>query len=103
MKNDPQLKMAMSATLHCLAGCAIGEITGMVIGTAIGLSNGPTIGLSVVLAFIFGYLLTSLPLLRMGMPLAVVAGIALAADTVSIAVMELADKDRKSTRLNSSH
>ena len=62
--------LAVSATLHCLTGCAIGEILGMLIGTGLGWSNWPTVALSVVLAFFFGYLLTSLPLLRAGEPLA---------------------------------
>src|SRR6476661_1315124 len=77
--------IALSATLHCLTGCALGEIAGMVIGTAAGLSNGATIMLSVALAFVFGYSLTSWPLLRAGLALAVVAPIAFASDTASIA------------------
>ena len=84
-------EVAFTATLHCLTGCAIGEIAGMAIGTALGLSNWTTVALAVVLAFAFGYTLTSLPLLRAGMALAVVAPIALATDTVSIAVMEVVD------------
>jgi hypothetical protein len=83
--------MAISATLHCLTGCAIGEIAGMVIGTALGLSNGTTVIVSIVLAFVFGYTLTSLPLLKAGLALAVVAPIALASDTFSIATMEVID------------
>ena len=83
--------MALSATLHCLTGCAIGEVVGVVIGTALGWSNGPTIVLGIVLAFVFGYSLTSLPLLRGGLALAAVIPIALASDTLSIAVMELVD------------
>ncbi|HWK27181.1 MAG TPA: DUF4396 domain-containing protein [Solirubrobacter sp.] len=83
--------MALSATLHCLTGCAIGEIAGMVVGTALGLSNTATIVLSIALAFVFGYSLTSLPLLRAGMALSVVAPIAFASDTASIALMELVD------------
>lgn len=82
---------AISATLHCLTGCAIGEILGMAIGTALGLANWPTVALSVALAFLFGYSLTSLPLLRAGLALATVIPIALASDTFSIAVMELVD------------
>ena len=82
---------AVSATLHCLTGCAIGEIAGVAIGTALGFSNGATIVLAVVLAFAFGYSLTSLPLLRAGMALAVVVPIALAADTLSILTMEVVD------------
>jgi hypothetical protein len=83
--------VALSATLHCLTGCAIGEIAGMIIGTAAGLSNLTTIVLSVVLAFVFGYGLTSMPLLRAGLALATVIPIALASDTLSIAVMEIVD------------
>jgi hypothetical protein len=83
--------VAISATLHCLTGCAIGEIVGMVIGTGAGLSNGTTVFISIVLAFVFGYSLTSLPLLRSGLALAAVLPIAFASDTVSIAVMELVD------------
>jgi Domain of unknown function (DUF4396) len=83
--------LALSATLHCLTGCAIGEIAGMIIGTALGFSDWGTIGLAVVLAFFFGYSLTSLPLLRAGLALAAVVPIALASDTLSIAVMEVVD------------
>jgi hypothetical protein len=84
-------QMALSATLHCLTGCAIGEIAGMLIGTALGFSNLSTVLLSILLAFVFGYGLTSLPLLRAGLALAVVAPIALASDTLSIATMEVVD------------
>lgn len=83
--------LALSATLHCLTGCAIGEVLGMVIGTALGFSDLGTIALAVALAFLFGYGLTSLPLLRSGLALGSVVPIALAADTVSIAVMEIVD------------
>jgi hypothetical protein len=83
--------VAVSATLHCLTGCAIGEIAGMAIGTALGFSNWGTVALSVVLAFVFGYSLTSLPLLRAGLALGAVIPIALASDTFSIAAMELID------------
>src|SRR3954464_7227788 len=83
--------VALSATLHCLTGCAIGEIAGMLIGTALGFSNLATVALSIVLAFVFGYGLTSLPLLRAGLVLAVVVPIALASDTLSIATMEVVD------------
>jgi hypothetical protein len=83
--------VALSATLHCLTGCAIGEILGMVIGTALGFSDLQTIALAVALAFFFGYLLTSLPLLRAGFAIAAVIPIALASDTASIAVMEIVD------------
>jgi hypothetical protein len=83
--------LAFAATVHCLTGCAIGEVAGMAIGTAIGLSDFATIALAVVLAFFFGYLLTSLPLLRSGMALGAVIPIALASDTLSIATMEIVD------------
>ena len=83
--------VALSATLHCLTGCAIGEILGMVIGTALGFSELGTIALAVALAFFFGYLLTSLPLLRAGLALGAVVPIALASDTASIAIMEIVD------------
>src|SRR3954447_3855844 len=83
--------VAVSATLHCLTGCALGEIAGMAIGTALGLSNLGTVALAVALAFLFGYSLTSLPLLRAGFALAAVIPIAFASDTFSIAVMELVD------------
>lgn len=83
--------ISISATLHCLTGCAIGEISGMAIGTATGMSNGATIALSIALAFLFGYSLTSIPLLRAGLALAAVIPIALASDTFSIAVMEVVD------------
>ncbi len=83
--------VAISATLHCLTGCAIGEVAGMAIGTAIGLSDWGTVGLAVALAFLFGYGLTSLPLLRAGLALGAVIPIALASDTLSIATMEIVD------------
>lgn len=83
--------VAVSATLHCLTGCAIGEVTGMAIGTALGFSNLGTIALAVALAFLFGYTLTSLPLLRAGLALSAVIPIALASDTLSIATMEVVD------------
>ena len=83
-------RTAWSATLHCLTGCAIGEVLGMVIGTALGWGNVATIALAVVLAFMFGYLLTLRPLLR-HMSFGNAAKLALAADTASIAVMEFVD------------
>jgi hypothetical protein len=83
--------VALSAVLHCLTGCAIGEILGMIIGTAAGFSNLGTVVLSVALAFVFGYGLTSMPLLQAGFALAAVAPIALASDTLSIATMEVVD------------
>lgn len=92
--HDPQhslSRLAWSATLHCLTGCAIGEVLGMVIGTALGWGNFETIALAVVLAFFFGYALTMRPLLRDGMALRDAARLALAADTASITVMEIVD------------
>jgi hypothetical protein len=83
--------VAIAATLHCLTGCAIGEVAGMAIGTAAGFSNPATVALSITLAFLFGYGLTSLPLLRAGLALAAVIPIALASDTLSIATMEIVD------------
>ena len=83
--------LAARATLHCLTGCAIGEVLGMVIGTALGWSNGATIALSVILAFVFGYALTMLPLFRAGLALKTVLGLALASDTASITIMEIVD------------
>jgi len=87
----PLTRVALSATLHCLTGCAIGEVLGMIIGTALGFSNLATIALSIALAFAFGYALTSMPLLRAGLALSAVVAIALASDTLSIATMELVD------------
>jgi Domain of unknown function (DUF4396) len=83
--------VAFSATLHCLTGCALGEIAGMAIGTALGFSDFATIALAVALAFLFGYTLTSLPLLRAGLAFSAVVPIALASDTLSIATMEIVD------------
>jgi hypothetical protein len=82
---------AAQATLHCLTGCAIGEVLGMVIGTAAGLYGGTTVALSIALAFLFGYALTMRGVLRAGLPLQQALRVALAADTVSIAVMEVVD------------
>ncbi len=83
--------MALSATLHCLTGCAIGEILGLMIGTALGLGTWTTIALAVSLAFLFGYALSTLPLLRAGLGVGAALSIVLAADTLSIATMELVD------------
>lgn len=88
---DSLNRVAFSATVHCLTGCAIGEVLGMVIGTALGLGDAETIAIAVVLAFIFGYALTMLPLLRSGLPLSQAARTALAADSASITVMEIVD------------
>ncbi|MFJ2826195.1 DUF4396 domain-containing protein [Streptomyces sp. NPDC087263] len=83
--------MAAQATLHCLTGCAIGEVLGMVIGTALGWGNVPTLILAIALAFFFGYLLTLRGVLKAGIGLKAAIRVALAADTLSIAVMELID------------
>jgi hypothetical protein len=84
-------RMAISATLHCLTGCAIGEVLGMVIGTALGWSDVQTIVLAVALAFVFGYSFTIGPVMRSGLSLRAAIPVALAADTVSITVMEIVD------------
>jgi hypothetical protein len=84
-------RSAFQATAHCLTGCAIGEVLGMVIGTAAGLHNAATVVLSIVLAFVFGYALTMRGVLRAGVGVRRALKVALAADTVSIAVMELVD------------
>lgn len=83
--------MAASATLHCLTGCAIGEILGLMIGTAMGLSTGATIALAVGLAFLFGYALSTVPLIKAGLGFGAALSVVFAADTLSIAVMELVD------------
>ncbi len=88
---DRLTKLAISATLHCLTGCAIGEVLGMVIGTALGWSDLATIALAIGLAFLFGYALTIRPVLRSGLQFKKAVRVALAADTVSIAVMEIVD------------
>ena len=88
---DSSWRTAVSATLHCLTGCAIGEVLGMALATWWGWSNGPSIGLSVALAFFFGYLLTATSVLRAGMGVRSAVTVALAADTVSILVMEIMD------------
>ena len=84
-------RQAVSATAHCLTGCAIGEVLGMVIGSALGWSNIATIALAVGLAFLFGYSLTFAPVLRAGVALRAAIGVTLAADTLSITVMEIVD------------
>lgn len=89
--NSPLNRTAFSATLHCLTGCAIGEVLGVVIGSALGWGTVATIALAIVLAFFFGYGLTMLPLLRSGMALGAVLPLAFASDTLSITVMEIVD------------
>ena len=84
-------RTAVRATLHCLTGCAIGEVLGMVIATALGLGNTASIVISIVLAFVFGYALTLGPIVRAGVPMRRAARLTVASDTVSIATMELVD------------
>lgn len=84
-------RIAFAATVHCLTGCAIGEIAGMVIGTALGWGNGATIALATALAFGSGYVLTMVPLLRAGVPVKRATTLAFASDTISIAIMEIVD------------
>jgi hypothetical protein len=84
-------RLAFSATVHCLTGCAIGEVLGMVIGTALGWGNAATIVLAVALAFLFGYSLTMIPLLRSGLAFGAAAKLAFASDTISITIMEIVD------------
>jgi hypothetical protein len=84
-------RLAASATNHCLSGCVLGEVVGMVIATAFAWGDVASIGAAVALAFVFGYTLTSVPLLRAGLSIAAIVPIALAADTVSIAIMEFID------------
>lgn len=83
--------IAASATLHCLTGCAVGEVLGISVGAALGWGSAATITLAVVLAFMFGYAFSMRPLLKAGMTLGVAAALVLAADTLSIATMELVD------------
>jgi hypothetical protein len=93
MQHDGQSlnRLAFSATTHCLTGCAIGEVLGFVIGTALGWGNLETVALAIVLAFFFGYSLTMVPLLRGGVALLAAIPVALAADTISISIMEIVD------------
>lgn len=84
-------RLAVTATLHCLTGCAIGEVLGLVVATALGWSNGPSIALAVGLAFLFGYGFTLVPMLRSGLAFGAALGIAFAADSVSITTMEVVD------------
>ena len=91
-QSQPELNgLAHAATRHCLTGCAIGEFLGMAIATAFGWGNAPQIALAVALAYFFGFLLTSLPLIRAGLAAGVIVSTALAADTVSITIMEAID------------
>ncbi len=90
-RNSDLTRQAIMATAHCLTGCAIGEVLGMVLATWWGWSNTPSVLLAIALAFLFGYSLTLLPLLRSGLPISRALPVALAADTASIAVMEVVD------------
>ena len=83
--------VAFAATVHCLTGCAIGEVLGMVLGTAFGWGDWLTVGVAIVLAFFFGYSLTRLPLLRGGLAVREAIPVAFASDTISIGIMELVD------------
>ncbi len=84
-------RSAVQATLHCLTGCAIGEVLGMVLATALGWGNTASIAVSVALAFFFGYALTFGPVLRAGVGFRRAVGVAFASDTVSITTMEIVD------------
>jgi hypothetical protein len=84
-------RLAVSATNHCLTGCAIGEVAGMALATALGWGNAPQIALALALAYVFGFSLTAVPLVRAGLAAGVVVSTALAADTVSITIMEAID------------
>ncbi len=88
---SPRNAMAISATVHCLTGCAIGEIAGLMIGTALGLSTGVTVVIAVGLAFLFGYALSTLPLIQAGLGFFAALSVVFAADTLSIITMELVD------------
>lgn len=91
MKHDNMKSLAKSATLHCLTGCAIGEILGLVIGTALGLSSTLTIIIAISLAFLFGYVLSAIPLIKSGLAVGATLSVVFAADTLSIATMEIVD------------
>jgi Domain of unknown function (DUF4396) len=91
MRHPSLNRLAFTATAHCLSGCAIGEILGLLIGTALQWTNAPTIALAVVLAFLFGYAFTMVPLFRAGLAFGAVLKLALASDTVSILIMEIVD------------
>ena len=90
-QNQDLNQLAVSATFHCLTGCAAGEIVGVFLGTAFGWGNLPTIALAIGLAYLFGFGLTSLPLFKAGLTFSAIVPIALAADTVSITIMEIID------------
>lgn len=88
---DPLTRNAVQATLHCLLGCSIGEVLGMIIGTGFNFDNTAMIVLSIALAFLFGYSLTMLPVLKAGVPFKKALGVAFASDTISITSMEIMD------------
>ena len=88
---SPLDRLAFSATLHCLSGCAAGEVTGMAIATGLGWSNAGQIALAVGLAYLFGFGLTALPLVRAGLPAGAIVSTAIASDTISITIMEVID------------
>ncbi len=90
-ENASTNRLALSATVHCLTGCAIGEVLGLVIATALGWHDLPSVLLAIVLAFVFGYALTIRPLLASGMPFRQAGRLAIASDTVSITTMEIVD------------
>lgn len=90
-RHESTKAMAVSATLHCLTGCAIGEVLGLVIGTACGLGNGVTTLIAIALAFVFGFGLSTLPLVKAGIGFMAALSIVVAADTLSITVMEIVD------------
>jgi hypothetical protein len=90
-RDDTLTSTAISATLHCLTGCAIGEVTGLAIATALGWGNAASIAASIFLAFVFGYSLTMLPLFRAGLSFRRALPLALASDTFSIGTMEVVD------------
>lgn len=91
MRRDSLWRSAIQATIHCLTGCAIGEVLGMVIATAFAWGNAASIGISVVLAFFFGYALTLRPLVAAGVPIRRASRLAVASDTLSILTMEIVD------------
>lgn len=91
MGNSTTNSMAVSATIHCLTGCSIGEISGLIIGEIFGLGTVTTIGIAIFLAFVFGYTLSLIPLLRGGLTIAQAFPVVLAADTLSILTMEIVD------------
>jgi len=84
-------RLAVAATNHCLTGCAIGEVVGMALATALGWGNFPQTVLAIVLAYLFGFSLTAWPLIRARLPRRTIVSTALAADTISITIMEIID------------